>query len=143
MIIRGGENIYPREIEEYLLSMQGVKDVQVAGMPARSTARRSARSSSARTGSASARMTCGTTAAGKISRIKVPRYVFFVDTYPMTASGKIQKYKLKEKGLALLKERDVEVALALPRLRGPRPGPPARPSQNSNTLRSAVVIHGT
>ena len=46
---------------------------------------------------------------GKISRFKVPRYVLFVDSYPMTASGKIQKYKLKEKGLALLKERGIEV----------------------------------
>lgn len=46
MIIRGGENIYPREIEEFLYQLEGVKDVQVAGIPSKSTARRSARSSS-------------------------------------------------------------------------------------------------
>jgi len=46
---------------------------------------------------------------GKISRFKIPRYVFFVTSFPMTASGKIQKYKLKEIGVALLKESGVEI----------------------------------
>ncbi len=46
---------------------------------------------------------------GKISRFKVPKYVFFVDSYPMTASGKIQKYRLRESAPALLKERGVQV----------------------------------
>ena len=46
---------------------------------------------------------------GKISRYKIPKYVFFVKEFPMTASGKIQKYKLKDVGLALLAEKGVEV----------------------------------
>jgi fatty-acyl-CoA synthase len=46
---------------------------------------------------------------GKIARFKIPKYVFFVNGYPMTASGKIQKYKLGEKGLNLLKEKGTEI----------------------------------
>ena len=45
---------------------------------------------------------------GRISRFKIPRYVFFVDAYPMTASGKIQKYKLRELGLELLRAQGME-----------------------------------
>jgi fatty-acyl-CoA synthase len=109
MIIRGGENVYPREIEEFLLTMEGVKDVQVAGI------------ASQRYGEeVGAFIICKDVAClseedvrdfcrGKISRFKVPKYVFFVDSYPMTASGKIQKYKLREMGPAFLAERSVEV----------------------------------
>ena len=103
MIIRGGENVYPREIEEFLLTMAGVKDIQVAGdcqPEVRGGGR--ARSSSARTGPASRRRTCGISAAGRSPDSRSPKYVFFVDSYPMTASGKIQKYKLRETALALL-----------------------------------------
>ncbi len=46
---------------------------------------------------------------GKIARHKIPKYIFFVDSYPMTASGKIQKYKLKDWGLEMLRDRGVEV----------------------------------
>jgi fatty-acyl-CoA synthase len=46
---------------------------------------------------------------GQISRYKIPKYIFFVEGYPMTASGKIQKYKLKDIGLQLLKERGIDV----------------------------------
>jgi fatty-acyl-CoA synthase len=47
---------------------------------------------------------------GKIANFKVPKYVFFVDAYPLTASGKIQKFKLREQGLNLLKEAGIEPA---------------------------------
>jgi fatty-acyl-CoA synthase len=109
MIIRGGENVYPREIEEFLLTMKGVKDVQVAGVP------------SPRYGEEVGAFIICTDAAslseedvrdfcrGKISRFKIPKYVFFVDSFPMTASGKIQKYKLRETAPAMLRERGVQV----------------------------------
>ena len=109
MIIRGGENVYPREIEEYLLAMPGVKDVQVAGVASPKYGEEVGAFVICKDGVCIEEDDVRDYCRGKISRFKVPRYVFFVDTYPMTASGKIQKYKLKEKGLALLKERGVEV----------------------------------
>ncbi|MEZ7195842.1 AMP-binding protein [Pseudodesulfovibrio karagichevae] len=96
MIIRGGENIYPREIEEFLYSMDGVLDVQVAGVPSKKFGEECG-AFVIRKGDADIEPEdiidyC----RGKISRYKIPKYVTFVDTYPMTASGKIQKYKLRE-----------------------------------------------
>ena len=96
MIIRGGENIYPREIEEFLYTMPGVEDAQVVGVP------------DAKYGEvvgafirlkAGADMTEGDVqefCRARMARYKAPKYVFFVDEYPMTASGKIQKYKLRD-----------------------------------------------
>jgi fatty-acyl-CoA synthase len=109
MIIRGGENVYPREIEEYLLAMPGVKDIQVAGIASPKYGEEVGAFVICKDGATLSEEDVRDFCRGKISRFKVPRYVFFVDAFPMTASGKIQKYKLKEKGLALLKERRVEV----------------------------------
>jgi fatty-acyl-CoA synthase len=109
MIIRGGENVYPREIEEYLLSMPGVKDIQVAGIASPKYGEEVGAFVICKDGACLGEEDVRDFCRGKISRFKVPRYVFFVDSFPMTASGKIQKYKLKEKGLALLKERGIEV----------------------------------
>ncbi|MEG2319794.1 MAG: AMP-binding protein, partial [Mucinivorans sp.] len=109
MIIRGGENIYPREIENFLLTMPGVLDVQVAGIPSAKYGEQVA---------AYVRTTDGVTLCegdvlafckGRIARYKTPKFVFFVDEYPLTASGKIQKYLLKDIGLKLLEEQDVKV----------------------------------
>jgi fatty-acyl-CoA synthase len=96
MIIRGGENIYPREIEEFLYTMDGVLDVQVAGVPSKKFGEECG-AFVIRKGDADLEPEdiidyC----RGKISRYKIPKYVTFVDTYPMTASGKIQKYKLRD-----------------------------------------------
>ena len=109
MIIRGGENVYPREIEEYLLTMPGVKDIQVAGIASAKYGEEVGAFVICKDGARVAEDDVRDFCRGRISRFKVPRYVFFVDSFPMTASGKIQKYKLKEQGLALLKERGVEV----------------------------------
>ena len=96
MIIRGGENIYPREIEEFLYSMDGVLDVQVAGVPSEKFGEECGafviRKGDADIEAEDVIDYC----RGKISRYKIPKYVTFVDTYPMTASGKIQKYKLRD-----------------------------------------------
>lgn len=96
MIIRGGENIYPREIEEFLYQMDGVLDVQVAGVPSGKFGEECGafviRKGDADLEAEDVIDYC----RGKIARYKIPKYVTFVDAYPMTASGKIQKYKLRE-----------------------------------------------
>jgi fatty-acyl-CoA synthase len=103
MIIRGGENVYPREIEEFLYSHPDIVDVQVIGVP------------DARYGEeimAWVRLRQGVDAlavddlkgfcTGKIAHFKVPRYVHVVEEFPMTVTGKIQKYKMRETSIDLL-----------------------------------------
>jgi fatty-acyl-CoA synthase len=96
MIIRGGENIYPREVEEFLYSHPGVSDVQVIGVPSEKYGEEVM---------AWVKLREGTTVSGdeladfcrnKIATYKIPRYWKFVDEYPMTVTGKIQKYKMRE-----------------------------------------------
>ncbi|KJS31206.1 MAG: AMP-binding protein [Desulfatitalea sp. BRH_c12] len=95
MIIRGGENIYPREIEEYLFRMAGVVDVQVVGVPSRKYGEEVGAFIIKKPGADMTAEDVRDFCRGQISRYKVPKHVAFVDTYPMTASGKIQKYKLQ------------------------------------------------
>ncbi len=96
MIVRGGENVYPREIEEFLYTHPDISDVQVYGVPDEKYGEQVAaaiipnRDASPTAGEI--RDFCGE----NIARFKVPAYVDFVEDYPMTASGKIQKYKLRE-----------------------------------------------
>ncbi len=96
MIIRGGENIYPREIEEFLYTHPNVADVQVVGVPDK-------RYGEEVLACVILKADCNGTEEEMIqfvkdglSRFKAPRYVRFVDSFPMTASGKIQKYKMRE-----------------------------------------------
>jgi fatty-acyl-CoA synthase len=96
MIIRGGENIYPREIEEFLYTMDGVSDVQVVGVPSRKYGEEVGAFIILKPGYEYAAEDVRDFCRGKIARYKTPKYVAFVDAYPMTASGKIQKYKLRE-----------------------------------------------
>ena len=105
MIIRGGENIYPREIEEFLYEMDGIKDVQVAGISDEKYGEVPAAFIIRKENTALKEEDVIDYCRGKISRFKIPQYVFFVESYPMTGSGKIQKYKLGELGAELLKER--------------------------------------
>lgn len=109
MIIRGGENIYPREIEEFLLTMPGIEDIQVAGISSpkygEAVGAFIKQSQGANLMEEDVREFC----KGNISRFKIPKYVIFVEEYPMTASGKIQKYKLTELGDQLLKDRGLEI----------------------------------
>ena len=95
MIIRGGENIYPREIEEYIYRHPAVEDVQVIGVPDEKFGEVMAciRLRAGETVDAEAiRAFC----RGQIAHYKVPRYVRFVESFPMTVSGKVQKYLLRE-----------------------------------------------
>ncbi|CAG0911042.1 unnamed protein product, partial [Cyprideis torosa] len=93
MIIRGGENIYPREIEEFLYGLDGVKDVQVVGIPSEKYQEEVAAFIQTKPEMELDETTVRDYCRERIAFFKIPRYVFFVDTYPTTASGKIQKYK--------------------------------------------------
>lgn len=109
MIIRGGENIYPREIEEYLYHMQGIKDIQVAGIPSEKYGEEVGAFIILQEGTDLLPEDVKAFCRGKIARHKIPKYIFFVNSFPLTGSGKIQKFKLKDIGLNLLKEQGVEV----------------------------------
>lgn len=109
MIIRGGENIYPREIEEFLHGLEGVKDIQVAGIASPKYGEEvGAFIIPSNEGSLTEEEVIDY-CRGKISRYKIPKYIFFVKEFPMTASGKIQKFKLRDLGVELLKEKGVEI----------------------------------
>lgn len=109
MIIRGGENIYPREIEEFLYHLSGVKDIQVAGIPSEKYGEEVGafiiQQDNANLTVDEVREFC----RGKIARHKIPKYVLFVKEFPLTGSGKIQKFKLKDVGLKMLKNQGIEV----------------------------------
>ena len=96
MIIRGGENVYPREVEEFLLKMEGVFDVQVVAVPSRRYGDEVGAFLIAKEGADLAPEDVRDYCRGKIAWYKIPRYVAVVDAFPLTASGKIQKYKLRE-----------------------------------------------
>ena len=96
MIIRGGENIYPREIEEFLYRHPKVQDVQVVGVPSEKYGEEVAAFIKVKPGEKVTDTEILSFCKDQISFFKIPRYVYFVDEYPMTASGKIQKYKLRE-----------------------------------------------
>jgi fatty-acyl-CoA synthase len=103
MVIRGGENVYPREIEEFLYTHPDVEDAQVIGVP------------DAKYGEeicAWIRMKPGRTAldaeavktfaAGKLAHYKIPRYVRIVDEFPMTVTGKVRKVEMREETVRVL-----------------------------------------
>ena len=96
MVIRGGENVYPREVEEFLYTHPKVADVQVVGVPDERYGEELAAFVVLREGA-----TCGDEdirewCNGKIARHKVPRYIKIVDEFPMTVTGKIRKVEMRE-----------------------------------------------
>lgn len=99
MIIRGGENIYPREIEEYLFTHPAIADVQVVGLPDQHYGEEVCAwvrlKSDARLTEDELKCFC----KGRIAHFKVPRYVVFVEEYPSTVTGKVQKFKLRQLGI--------------------------------------------
>jgi fatty-acyl-CoA synthase len=95
-IIRGGENVYPREIEEFLYTLEGVSDVQVYGVPDEKYGEKVAAAIIKKQDASITEEDVKEHCRGNIAHHKVPEYVDFVEEYPMTASGKIQKYKLRE-----------------------------------------------
>ncbi|HOU51205.1 MAG: AMP-binding protein [Smithella sp.] len=96
MIIRGGENIYPRELEEFLFTHPKVANVQVIGLPDKKYGEQVLAAIQLKAGQTATPEEFADYCKGKIARHKIPKYWEFVDGYPMTASGKIQKFKMKE-----------------------------------------------
>ena len=108
MIIRGGENVYPREIEEFLYTNPKIKDVQVIGVPDRKFGEQVAAWIQLKEGQKATDEEMQDFCKGKIAHYKVPKYIKFVDGFPMTITGKIQKFKMREmaiKELGLEQER--------------------------------------
>lgn len=106
MIIRGGENIYPREIEEFLYTHPKISDIQIYGVPDRKYGEQVMAAVIVKKGVEMTEDEVREFCAGKIANYKIPRYVRFVESYPMTASGKIQKFKMREMAIKELQLED-------------------------------------
>jgi fatty-acyl-CoA synthase len=108
MVIRGGENVYPREIEEFLYRHPKIQDVQVVGVPDRKYGEELCAMIIPRAGEKPTEQEIRDFCKGQIAHYKVPRYVRFVDSFPMTITGKIQKYVMREqmkRELGLIEEK--------------------------------------
>jgi fatty-acyl-CoA synthase len=98
MIIRGGENVYPKEIEDYLYTMPGIKDVQVVGVNSKKYGEEVGAFIILHKDASMKEEDVRDFCRGQISRFKIPKFIFFVDSFPLTSSGKIQKYVLRQMG---------------------------------------------
>jgi len=96
MIIRGGENIYPREIEEFLYTHPQIGDVQVVGLPDAKLGETVAAWVRLKPGESTTGEEIREFCRGKIAHFKVPQYISIVDEFPMTVTGKIQKYRIRQ-----------------------------------------------
>ncbi len=110
MVIRGGENIYPREIEEFLYRHPMVQDVQVVGLPDARYGEELCAWIVPKAGEAPSEESIREFCKGQIAHYKVPRYIRFVDAYPMTVTGKAQKFKIREAMVTELGLADVKTA---------------------------------
>lgn len=102
MVIRGGENIYPREIEEFLYRHPQVQDVQVVGVPDQKYGEELCAWIIAKPGTKPTEDDIRAFCKGQIAHYKVPRYIRFVTSFPMTVTGKIQKFKIRDEMKDLL-----------------------------------------
>lgn len=103
MIIRGGENIYPKEIEEFYYTQPIVKDVQVIGVPSEQYGEEVMAVIILKEGESATPEELRDLAKANLAKHKVPKYIRIVDAFPVTASGKIQKFKMREEAIELLK----------------------------------------
>jgi fatty-acyl-CoA synthase len=110
MVIRGGENVYPREVEEFLFTHPAVQDVQVFGVPDPRMGEELAAWVQLKEGSTVTEEELKEFCRGRISHYKVPRYIRFVAEFPMTVTGKIQKFKMREEMATELGLAEVETA---------------------------------
>ena len=108
IIIRGGENISPKEIEDLLLTRPEIMNAQVVGAPDEKYGEIPVAFVILNRGKTLAEEDVRDFVRQHLAAYKVPRHVFFVDEYPLTASGKIQKYKLREQSKALVEKRRAE-----------------------------------
>ncbi|MFG6494142.1 AMP-binding protein [Fictibacillus sp. UD] len=102
MIIRGGENVYPREVEEFIYSHPSILDVQVIGVPDKKFGEKVAACIQLKEGHTLSEKELKDFCKGKIAHFKIPEYYIFLEQYPMTASGKVQKFKLREQAIEAL-----------------------------------------
>jgi fatty-acyl-CoA synthase len=102
MVIRGGENVYPREIEEFLYGVDGVADVQVVGVPDEKYGEELCAWVIVRAGASLDEDAVREHCRGRLAHFKVPRYVIFADEFPMTVTGKVQKFKMREASIERL-----------------------------------------
>ena len=110
MVIRGGENLYPREIEEFLYRHPKVQDVQVIGVPDPKYGEELCACVIVRAGEQLTADELRAFCDGQIARHKVPRHIHFVESFPMTVTGKIQKFRMREQMKELLGLVDVKTA---------------------------------
>ena len=110
MIIRGGENIYPREIEEFLHGHAKIADVYVVGLPDEKLGETVLAWVKLKAGESMTEDELRDYCRGKIAHFKIPQYVRFVDAFPMTVTGKVQKFRIREMEVA---ERGLEKASSI------------------------------
>ena len=107
MVIRGGENIFPREIEEFLYTHPAIEEVQVFGVPDPKYGEEVCAWVKLHEGKRLSAEEVRAFCQGHIAHFKIPRYVKFVEAFPMTVTGKVQKYKMRE---SMCEELDLRVA---------------------------------
>jgi len=103
MVIRGGENVYPREIEEFLYKHPEIEDVQVFGVPDAKFGEELCAWIKLKSDKSVSEDEIKAFCKGQIAHYKIPRYVRFVDDFPMTVTGKIQKFVMRERMIEELK----------------------------------------
>ena len=96
MVIRGGENIYPREIEEFLFTHPAVEQATVVGLPDPKYGEELCAWLKLKQGAAATEQEIREFCRGRLAHFKVPRYVRFVTSFPQTVTGKIQKFKIRD-----------------------------------------------
>jgi fatty-acyl-CoA synthase len=102
MIIRGGENVYPREVEEFLYTHPDIVDVQVIGVPDERYGEELVAWVRLREGASMSRDDLAAFCSGRIAHFKIPRYLHVTDEFPMTVTGKVQKYRMRQVSTELL-----------------------------------------
>jgi fatty-acyl-CoA synthase len=110
MIVRGGENVYPREIEEFLMTHAGIEAVQVTGVPDPKFGEEIIAWISLKQGVMLSDDDVKGYCKGRIAHYKVPRYIRFSEDFPMTVTGKVQKYKMREISIRELRLEELETA---------------------------------
>jgi fatty-acyl-CoA synthase len=110
MVIRGGENVYPREVEEFLYRHPAVQDVQVVGVPDVKYGEELCAWIQLRPGASATADDIRDFCKGQIAHYKIPRHIRFVDGFPMTITGKIQKYVMRQETIAALGLTEIKTA---------------------------------
>ena len=109
LIIRGGENIYPREIENYLYQLPQIEVVEIVAVPSNKYGELVGAFIKVKTGETLSEEEVADFCRGDIAHFKIPKFIFFVNEFPTTASGKIQKFKLSKLAVELCAEKGVEI----------------------------------